>query len=153
MPVPDEMCASDVYKRQDDIRIGNTRRCQRIFVHADCTVIDIPDEYRISSIPDIEAEQKDAVKTAVSYTHLDVYKRQLLCRASYWRSLRFGMAGRKSGRTMPYHKTQHPIWWLKAQIYHRTNHLFLNGVWGVAPSGVRAAAPHTAPSHGEGVWG
>ena len=33
----------------------------------------------------------------------------LLCRASYWRSLRFGMAGRKSGRTMPYHKTQHPI--------------------------------------------
>lgn len=24
---------------------------------------DIPDEYRISSIPDIEAEQKDAVKT------------------------------------------------------------------------------------------
>ena len=33
----------------------------------------------------------------------------LLCRASYWRSLWFGMAGRKSGRTMPYHKTQHPI--------------------------------------------
>lgn len=29
----------------------------------------------------------------------------LLCRASYWRSLRFGVAGRKSGRTMPYHKT------------------------------------------------
>ena len=24
---------------------------------------------------------------------------------------------------------------------------------GVAPSGVRAAAPHSAPSHGEGVWG
>ena len=30
---------------------------------------------------------------------------------------------------------------------------FKNGVWGVAPSGVRAAAPHSAPSHGEGVWG
>mgnify|MGYP003367034770 CR=1 FL=1 len=27
------------------------------------------------------------------------------------------------------------------------------GVWGIAPSGVRAAAPHSAPSHGEGVWG
>ena len=26
-------------------------------------------------------------------------------------------------------------------------------IWGVAPSGVRAAAPHSAPSHGEGVWG
>ncbi len=24
---------------------------------------------------------------------------------------------------------------------------------GVAPSRVRAAAPHSAPSHGEGVWG
>ena len=24
---------------------------------------------------------------------------------------------------------------------------------GVAPSGVRAAAPHSAPSRGEGVWG
>ena len=28
-----------------------------------------------------------------------------------------------------------------------------NGVWGVAPSGVRAAAPHSAPSRGEGVFG
>ena len=31
--------------------------------------------------------------------------------------------------------------------------IFKNGVWGVAPSGVRAAAPHSAPSRGEGVWG
>ena len=28
-----------------------------------------------------------------------------------------------------------------------------NGVWGVAPSRVRAAAPHSAPSRGEGVFG
>ena len=32
-------------------------------------------------------------------------------------------------------------------------HNFKNRVWGVAPSGVRAAAPHSAPSHGEGVFG
>ena len=32
-------------------------------------------------------------------------------------------------------------------------YIFENGVWGVAPSRVRAAAPHLAPSHGEGVWG
>ena len=32
-------------------------------------------------------------------------------------------------------------------------YIFENGVWGVAPSRVRAAAPHSAPSHGEGVWG
>ena len=32
-------------------------------------------------------------------------------------------------------------------------YIFENGVWGVAPSGLRAAAPHSAPSHGEGVWG
>ena len=31
--------------------------------------------------------------------------------------------------------------------------IFENGVWGVATSGLRAAAPHSAPSHGEGVWG
>ena len=31
--------------------------------------------------------------------------------------------------------------------------IFENGVWGVAPSGVRAAAPHSVPSRGEGVWG
>ena len=35
----------------------------------------------------------------------------------------------------------------------KTLYIFENGVWGVAPSGVRAAAPHSAPSHGEGVWG
>ena len=32
-------------------------------------------------------------------------------------------------------------------------YIFENGVWGVAPSRGRAAAPHSAPSHGEGVWG
>ena len=32
-------------------------------------------------------------------------------------------------------------------------HNFKNGVWGVAPSRVRAAAPHSAPSRGEGAWG
>ena len=30
--------------------------------------------------------------------------------------------------------------------------LFLNGVWGVAPSGVRAAAPHIAPARMPGVY-
>ncbi len=29
-------------------------------------------------------------------------------------------------------------------------HNFKNGVWGVAPSGVRAAAPHSAPFRGKG---
>jgi len=35
----------------------------------------------------------------------------------------------------------------------KTYIIFKNEVWGVAPSGVRAAAPHSAPSRGEGVWG
>ena len=39
------------------------------------------------------------------------------------------------------------------QSVEKTYITFKNGVWGVAPSGVRAAAPHSAPSHGEGVWG
>ena len=30
---------------------------------------------------------------------------------------------------------------------------FSNGVWGVAPSRVRAAAPQLAPFLGKGVWG
>ena len=30
---------------------------------------------------------------------------------------------------------------------------YKNGVWGVAPSGVRAAAPHLAPFRGKGVFG
>ena len=46
---------------------------------------------------------KDAIKERNQFIG------SLLCRTSYWRSLWFGMAGRKSGRTMPYHKTQHPI--------------------------------------------
>ena len=32
-------------------------------------------------------------------------------------------------------------------------YMLSNGVWGVAPSGVRAAAPHLAPSLGKGVFG
>ena len=32
-------------------------------------------------------------------------------------------------------------------------YIFENGVWGVAPSGVRAAAPHSAPFRRKGVWG
>ena len=39
------------------------------------------------------------------------------------------------------------------QSVEKSLSLFKNGVWGVAPSGVRAAAPHSAPSRGEGVWG
>jgi len=31
-------------------------------------------------------------------------------------------------------------------------HNFKNGVWGVAPSGVRAAAPHSAPARMPGVY-
>ena len=31
-------------------------------------------------------------------------------------------------------------------------HNFKNGVWGVAPSGVRAAAPHSAPAWMPGVY-
>ena len=30
--------------------------------------------------------------------------------------------------------------------------IFKNGVWGVAPSGVRAAAPHSAPARTPGVY-
>ena len=31
-------------------------------------------------------------------------------------------------------------------------YIFENGVWGVAPSGVRAAAPHSAPAWMPGVY-
>ena len=31
-------------------------------------------------------------------------------------------------------------------------YIFENGVWGVAPSGVRAAAPHSAPARMPGVY-
>ncbi len=42
-------------------------------------------------------------------------------------------------------------------IYRRVNRLkayitFKIGVWGVAPSGVRAAAPHSAPARTPGVY-
>ena len=48
---------------------------------------------------------------------------------------------------------------LTAVIFHggsvcRKTYIILKiGVWGVAPSGVRAAAPHSAPFLGKGVWG
>ena len=32
------------------------------------------------------------------------------------------------------------------------SYAFPNGVWGVAPSGVRAAAPHSAPARMPGVY-
>ena len=35
------------------------------------------------------------------------------------------------------------------QSVEKTYITFKNGVWGVAPSGVRAAAPHSAPFRGE----
>ena len=41
-------------------------------------------------------------------------------------------------------------------VLHRAKLLASNQsvlAWGVAPSRVRAASPHSAPSHGEGVWG
>ena len=38
-------------------------------------------------------------------------------------------------------------------VCRKTSIVIKNGVWGVAPSRVRAAAPHSAPSRGEGVWG
>ena len=41
-------------------------------------------------------------------------------------------------------------------VLHRAKLLASNQsvlAWGVAPSRVRAAAPHSAHSHGEGVWG
>ena len=39
------------------------------------------------------------------------------------------------------------------QTVEKTYIILKNGVWGVAPSGVRAAAPHSAPFPGKGVWG
>ena len=38
-------------------------------------------------------------------------------------------------------------------VCRKTYITFKNGVWGVAPSGVRAAAPHSAPFPGKGVFG
>ncbi len=40
-----------------------------------------------------------------------------------------------------------------ATVCRKTYIIIENGVWGVAPSGVRAAAPHSAPFLGKGVWG
>ena len=38
------------------------------------------------------------------------------------------------------------------QSVEKSLSLFKNGVWGVAPSGVRAAAPHSAPARMPGVY-
>ena len=38
------------------------------------------------------------------------------------------------------------------QSVEKTYITFKNGVWGVAPSGVRAAAPHSAPARMPGVY-
>ena len=37
-------------------------------------------------------------------------------------------------------------------VCRQTYIIFENGVWGVAPSGVRAAAPHSAPARTPGVY-
>ena len=39
-----------------------------------------------------------------------------------------------------------------AQSVEKPLSLSKNGVWGVAPSGVRAAAPHSAPARTPGVY-
>ena len=39
-----------------------------------------------------------------------------------------------------------------ALVCRKTYIIFKNGVWGVAPSGVRAAAPHSAPAWMPGVY-
>ena len=38
------------------------------------------------------------------------------------------------------------------RIRRKNLYIFENGVWGVAPSGVRAAAPHSAPARMPGVY-
>ena len=42
---------------------------------------------------------------------------------------------------------------IRLSVYRKTYIIFENGVWGVAPSGVRAAAPHSAPFRGKGGLG
>ena len=42
---------------------------------------------------------------------------------------------------------------MPATACKKTYITFKNGVWGVAPSGVRAAAPYSAPFRGKGVFG
>ncbi len=41
---------------------------------------------------------------------------------------------------------------VRASVCRKTYKIFENGVWGVAPSGVRAAAPHSAPAWMPGVY-
>ena len=41
---------------------------------------------------------------------------------------------------------------IRLSVYRKTYIIFENGVWGVAPSGVRAAAPHSAPARMPGVY-
>ena len=40
----------------------------------------------------------------------------------------------------------------KINIYRLSKNYIYNGVWGVAPSGVRAAAPHSDPARMPGVY-
>ncbi len=41
---------------------------------------------------------------------------------------------------------------MPAQSVEKPIYFFENGAWGVAPSGVRAAAPHSAPARTPGVY-
>ena len=41
---------------------------------------------------------------------------------------------------------------VRVSVCRKTYKIFENGVWGVAPSGVRAAAPHSAPAWMPGVY-
>ena len=41
---------------------------------------------------------------------------------------------------------------MPAQSVEKPIYFFENGAWGVAPSGVRAAAPHSAPAWMPGVY-
>ena len=63
----------------------------------------------------------DWISTGLQSTGNTSNPDSLLCRTSYRWSLWSGMAGCESWRTVPYNQTQYPIWWFKAQEYHRTN--------------------------------
>ena len=46
--------------------------------------------------------------------------------------------------------TEHIFLICSVSVCRKTYIIFKNGVWGVAPSGVRAAAPHSALPEGKG---
>ena len=48
--------------------------------------------------------------------------------------------------------TEHIFLICSVSVCRKTYIIFKNGVWGVAPSGVRAAAPHSAPARMPGVY-